>query len=95
MRGEIHKSFISITRCPFPKTHDLRLLLDLVPEGVLPDLPRTRVIPLNRYVIEGRYPGDWEPITPEEAQEALAMAQEVRAAVREKLPDEMLNPDQS
>ena len=79
----------------FPKTHDLRLLLDLVPEGVLADLPRMRVIPLNRYVIEGRYPGDWEPITPEEAREALAMAQEVRAAVREILPDEMLNPDQS
>jgi len=79
----------------FPKTHDLRLLLDLVPEDVLAGLPRTRVIPLNRYVIEGRYPGDWEAITPEEAREALAMAREVRAAVREKLPDEMLNPDQS
>jgi HEPN domain len=46
---------------------------------------------LNRYVIEGRYPGDWEPITAEEAQEALAMAREVRAAVRAKLPDEMLD----
>jgi len=76
----------------FPKTHDLRLLLDLVPERVLPDLPRTRVIPLNRYVIEGRYPGDWEPITAEEAREALAMAREVRAAVRAKIPGEILNP---
>jgi HEPN domain-containing protein len=76
----------------FPKTHDLRLLLDLVPEHVLLDLRRTRVIPLNRYVIEGRYPGEWEPITAEEAREALAMAREVRAAVRAKLPDEMLDP---
>jgi HEPN domain-containing protein len=76
----------------FPKTHDLRLLLDLVPERVSLDLPRTRVVPLNRYVIEGRYPGEWEPITAEEAREALAMAREVRAAVRAKLPDETLNP---
>ena len=76
----------------FPKTHDLRLLLDLVPERILADLPRTRVIPLNRYVIEGRYPGDWEPITAEEAQRALAMAREVRVAVRAKMPDEILNP---
>lgn len=77
----------------FPKTHDLRLLLDLMPENVLLDLQRTRVVPLNRYVIEGRYPGDWEPITAEEAQEALAMAQEVREAARAKLPEDMLNPD--
>jgi len=75
----------------FPKTHDLRLLLDLVPERVSLDLLRTRVIPLNRYVIEGRYPGEWEPITAEEAQEALAMAREVRTAVLAKLPDEMLD----
>ncbi|HEC02797.1 MAG TPA: HEPN domain-containing protein [Phycisphaerales bacterium] len=46
----------------FPKTHDLRLLLDLVTERVSLDLKRTRVIPLSRYVIEGRYPGEWEPI---------------------------------
>jgi len=70
----------------FPKTHDLRLLLDLVPSQVSLNLSRTRVIPLNRYVIEGRYPGDWEPITLEEAQEALTMAKEVRAAVRAQLP---------
>jgi len=78
----------------FPKTHDLRLLLDLVPMHVLPDLSRTRVIALNRYVIEGRYPGDWEPITLEEAQEALSTAREVRVAVRAMLPKEMLKPDQ-
>jgi len=46
----------------FPNTHDLRLLLDLVTERVSLDLKRTRVIPLSRYVIEGRYPGEWEPI---------------------------------
>ena len=52
------------------------------------DLQRTRVVPLNRYVIEGRYPGEWEPITAEEAREAIAMAREVRNAVRPKLPNE-------
>ncbi len=77
----------------FPKTHDLRLLLDLAPMRVLPDLSRPSIIALNRYVIEGRYPGDWEPITLEEAQEALATANEVRAAIRAILPKEMLKPD--
>ena len=42
-----------------------------------PDLLK-EVAPLNRYVIEGRYPGDWEPITVDEAERALEMAQAVR-----------------
>jgi HEPN domain-containing protein len=70
----------------FPKTHDLRLLLDLVPPGVSLGLPREQVVPLNRYVIEGRYPGDWEPITVAEARSALEMAQSVRQAVLRRLP---------
>ena len=36
--------------------------------------------------IEGRYPGDWEPITVAEAQRALEMAQVVRQAVLRHLP---------
>jgi len=71
---------------PFPKTHDLRLLLDLIPAGVSLWLSREQVIPLNRYVIEGRYPGDWEPITVPEAKHALEMAQAVRQAVLKQLP---------
>jgi len=70
----------------FPRTHDLRLLLDLMPAGVSLGLRREQVIPLNRYVIEGRYPGDWEPITVGEAQHALEMAQAVRQAVLKQLP---------
>ncbi len=37
-------------------------------------------------MIEGRYPGDWEPITMAEAQLALEMAQAVRQAVLKQLP---------
>ncbi len=70
----------------FPKTHDLRLLLDLVPQEISLGLRREEVIPLNRYIIEGRYPGDWEPITVAEAQRALEMAQTVRQAVLKQLP---------
>ena len=70
----------------FPKTHDLRLLLDLVPQETPLALRREDVIPLNRYVIEGRYPGDWEPVTVAEAQRALDMAQAARQAVLRQLP---------
>jgi HEPN domain-containing protein len=49
-----------------------------------------QVQPLNRYSVEGRYPGDWEPIEFEEAAEALKMARRVREAVRSVLPPEIL-----
>lgn len=80
------KALLLYRRIAFPKTHDLRLLLDLFPAAVSLGLRREQVIPLNRYVIEGRYPGDWEPITVTEAREAVEMAQAVRQAVLRQLP---------
>jgi len=80
------KAFLLYRGVAFPRTHDLRLLLDLVPTEITLGLQRDQVVPLNRYVIEGRYPGDWEPITVAEAQAALEMAQAVRQAVLKQLP---------
>jgi HEPN domain-containing protein len=79
------KAFPLYRDVAFPRTHDLRLLLDLIPAGVSLELRREQVIVLNRYVIEGRYPGDWEPITVAEARRALEMAQAVRQAVLRQL----------
>lgn len=74
---------------PFPKTHDLRLLWGLLPAGTSLGLSLEQVVPLNRYVIEGRYPGNWEPITLDEARLALTMAQAVRGAVLRQLPGQI------
>lgn len=76
------KALLILLQVPFPKTHDLRMLMDLIPDDVPLHLERTEVIPLNRYTIEGRYPGEWDPITIEEAGEAIRMASKVRDAVR-------------
>ena len=84
------KALLVLLGVSFPKTHDLRLLLDLVPFNNL-NLTRERVVSLNRYVIEGRYPGEWEPIPLEEAKLALTAAKEVKIAVRKLLPDEIRN----
>jgi HEPN domain-containing protein len=78
---------------PFPKTHDLRRLLDLVRTHMGLDLVARTVLPLNRYTIEGRYPGDWEPINRQEAEEAVAIARHVREKVRESLPQQALNDE--
>ncbi len=68
--------------CEFPKTHDLRLLLDKVENQYDLGIEREQVIQLNRYLVEGRYPGDWEPITVQEAKQAIEMARNVRGAAR-------------
>jgi HEPN domain len=46
---------------------------------------------LTRYAIEGRYPGDWDPIGRDEAEEAVAAAKKVRKAIRAHLPKETLD----
>ncbi len=62
----------------FPYTHDLAQLLTLVkrsglemPEGVM------RAAALSDYAVESRYPGLAEPVTQEEYEEAITLAEEV------------------
>lgn len=61
----------------FPKTHDLRILVQLV-QNIFPvDLEVEEILPLNRYNVEARYPGDWEPITRREAEKAVESARKI------------------
>jgi HEPN domain-containing protein len=84
------KAVLVLYGVPFPKTHDLRLLLDLIRLNTGVYLDPENILPLNRYTIEGRYPGDWEPITEEDADEALFMTRATREVARNCLPAETL-----
>lgn len=84
------KALLTLHSVPFPKTHDLPELLLRIPEDVGLGLPPRDVGVLNRYSIEGRYPGDWEPITRAEAEDAVALALKVRKAIRAHLPKSVL-----
>ncbi len=82
------KAFLTSLSIHFPKTHDLRELLELIASanrdlsGQLHD-----VIALTPYATELRYPGDQPPITDEEARDAVALARKVRDAVLPLLRD--------
>ncbi len=69
---------------PFPKTHDLDFLLDLIRE-IEPVWERMRpgLSDLSSIGIEVRYPGLWA--NNEEADNALELAKQVRALVRPSL----------
>ena len=59
----------------FPRTHNLRTLLDIVPSDLaIPDEIEEGVI-LTDYAVASRYPGDFEPIEGEEYEDALYLAE--------------------
>lgn len=62
-----------------PRTHDLVLLARLVAETAQVLVDVGLLAQLNRFAVETRYPGDWEPVTRDDAKEAVASAR--RAAV--------------
>jgi HEPN domain-containing protein len=83
------KSWLISQRRDVPRSHDLVVLLNLALVAGFRGAGPQDVQPLNRYTIEARYPGDWDPIDRLEAEQAVAMAQRFREAVRALLPSEV------
>ena len=74
----------------FPRTHAVEALLDLLKlEGAI-DVPVDidDAIDLSQYAAQTRYPGEWEPVTDEEADAAIAMAERVMAWVESQIGPE-------
>ena len=74
----------------FPRTHDLVVLFNLSTGYFALNFSLSAIQPLNRYAVEARYPGDWDPISRQEAGDAVRMAKTVREAVRSLLPVNVL-----
>jgi HEPN domain-containing protein len=72
----------------FPRTHVIETLLDLL-QASGSDVPDdvNEAYFLTQYAVQTRYPGEWEPVTDEEAHEALYTASRVLSWVVERLKD--------
>ena len=71
------KAVLVFNSVPFPKTHNIRTLMDLLPEGLnLPEEARGAAS-LTDYAVLTRYPGALEPVTEEEYIEAIRIAEAV------------------
>ncbi len=81
------KAVLTLRSVPFPRTHDLPELLSLVPPDIGLRISPQEMALLNRYSVEVRYPGEWEPVTRAEAKSALKAAKEMRKAVRAVLEE--------
>lgn len=86
------KALLALRGIRFPMTHDIALLVALLPEQ--PQCPmepsvRTR---MTRYATVTRYPGDYANPTLAEAREAVRIARRARSWCRRLLPGAALRP---
>jgi HEPN domain-containing protein len=80
------KSYLVWRHVEFEKTHDLRALIELCAEHDQAFFEhRDEVESLTPYAIRFRYPGPPDPTT-EEVRRALAVVEQVRSFVRDRLP---------
>lgn len=71
------KALLIACGIPFPKTHNIKTLLERIPDGhPLPD-EVLNAAGLTDYAVLTRYPGDYEPVDEDEHREAVESARAV------------------
>lgn len=82
------KAFLVWHQVEFPKTHDIRRLLELC-ASIAPDLAESLAASaeLTPYGVEYRYPGEYPPVSKGAAERSLATARGVVGEVARRLAD--------
>lgn len=69
------KGLLTHLGIPFPHTHVLEMLLDLLKaNGMAVPANVDEAFELTQYAVQTRYPGEWEPVGKTEARQALDRA---------------------
>ena len=84
------KAFLVSKGVDFPRSHDIETLVGLLPNEIEVGLSPTEQRRLTTYATVTRYPGDYEPISLEEARQSVRLARRVRRVLRRHLPTELL-----
>jgi HEPN domain-containing protein len=80
------KGLLTYLSIPFPHTHALEVLLDLLKaNGFEITASVDEADELSQYAVQTRYPGGWEPVTKPEARKALERASIVLAWVEDRI----------
>ncbi len=81
------KAFLTWHQVEFPQTHDIKRLLKLA-SAQDPSLTEglSDAADLTAYAVEYRYPGEYAPVTRDDATDAVTMADRVRDRIRKRLP---------
>lgn len=89
------KTSLVFLQIPFPKTHDLNRLRDLLPEGwaIKEDFPN--LARLSVWAVEPRYPGDLIEATRHDAEMAVKQARNVYETTLEDLRRHGYEPEEN
>ena len=82
---KIIKAALIQLQIEFPYTHDLDALLERLPDDWSVQREFSDLSKLSRFVVTGRYPGDWELPSTDEAKEAVDQARRVIEVVEIRL----------
>ena len=88
---EKYMKALLVWKCiPFPKTHNIRDLLELIPRKMRPAVNVSEQDRLTEYATVTRYPGEYKPVSYSEARKSVKLARRIRAAIRKQLPKQAL-----
>ena len=79
------KAVLVLNGIEFGRTHHISALLTLLPSGIRPQLTPEEQERFTEYAVTTRYPGDYDPISREEAQRAVQIARRIRNQIRRRL----------
>ena len=71
------KAVLIINKISYPKTHNIRTLLDLLPKEIVLPTDVDAATTLTDYAVSGRYPDEVEEVNEEEYREAVRLAEAV------------------
>ena len=83
------KAILVFLEIPFPQTHDLDRIRELIPEGWKVKGRFPQLYDLSIWAVESRYPGDAPDVVEHEARETLRLAESVFEAVKAELEERM------
>ena len=84
------KALLVYRSIDFPRVHDVSELVRLLPREIAFPLSALEQERLTDHATVSRDPGDWEPFSRSDADQAVAAARTVREAMRAHLPREIL-----
>lgn len=73
-----------------PRTHDIGVLIGLLPRKLRPEISVEEQERLTAYATTMRYPGEYEIVSLQQARKAVRVARRVRKALRSALGNEAL-----
>ena len=79
------KALLTVFAIPFPKTHDIRRLIELLPPTIASQVSASDPDELTNYATGARYPG-YAPIALRDTKLALKVARRIRRDARKLLP---------